>query len=131
MRAEVTLCWGQVLQAMEYLNPGVCGWDRAHQSPSPALWALSCCWPRMEILIPGAQQEPGYTATAKTGDFKKCSWIWRSSCSFLYCSILNLHPLHAKHVIKPLAVQRLTISGRSSKLNTVLTSLLLSRSSLK
>lgn len=34
---------------------------------------------------------------------KKISWIWRFSCISLYCSILNLHPLHAKHIIKPLA----------------------------
>lgn len=73
MRAEVILCWGQVLQAMEHLNPEVCGWDHAHQSPGlcSEARALGCCWPRMEILIPGAQRESGYTATAKTGDLKK------------------------------------------------------------
>lgn len=75
VRAEVTLCWGWVLQAMDLLNPGAGGWEHAHQSPSPGpcskARALSCCWPRMEILIPGAQGESGYTPTAKNGDLKK------------------------------------------------------------
>lgn len=37
VRAEVILCWGQVLQAMEPLNPGACGWNPAHQPPPPGL----------------------------------------------------------------------------------------------
>lgn len=74
VRAEVILCWDQLPQAMKHLNLGACGWEHTHQSPSPGLCsearALSCCWPRMEILIPGAQRGSGYAATARTGDLK-------------------------------------------------------------
>ena len=84
--------------------------------------AVSCCWPRMETMIPGAQQESGSHCNSQ--DSEKYSGIWRSNCSPLYCSILNLHLLYAKRVLKPVAVHRRTNSGRPLWLHTVLISLL-------
>lgn len=94
--------------------PGLCSEARA----------VSCCWPRMEIPIPRVQQKSGSHCNCQdSGDLKNHSGIWRSNCSSLYSSILNLHLLYAKHVPRWAAVQRMTISGRSSWLNTVLISL--------
>lgn len=120
---EVTLCWDQVLQAMELLNPGACGWDCAEDwYQSPCTWSVQ--WSQGWMEIPGAQESSSRCNSQDSGDLKTRSRIWRFNCNSLYCSILNLHLLYAKYIHKPAAVQRLTISGRSSWLYTVLISLL-------